>query len=330
MRGGFIPVPVIITQPAVDGGLGFVAQFVTFPDGNPRYATRRMLGGAYTGNGSYGYGYYQTGRAFTQRLSYAFGVGRGSLTIAAYPGGSDKPLTYTSDYDYAALGSAFWHLPDDRFYLGPLIDVRRLETGLNLPFDPELTGGDISRTLEFAALGFGLHFDSRDNPVTPTRGLNAYLNAKYYRSAFGSDRDFDLYDLAGYYFHPIGNRWQAGLMTSLGIADGNLPFYFAPAVTLRGAVTNRFQGQRALSTEGQIQFQIDPRWSVLAFAGCGETQAGDLHLFSNSGPIYTGGTGFRYLIARKLGIKAGLDVATGPDGTIYYVQFGSAWSQGMD
>jgi hypothetical protein len=35
--------------------------------------------------------------------------------------------------------------------------------------------------------------------------------------------------------------------------------------------------------------------------------------------------GFRYLLARKFGLHAGLDVARGPEEGAIYVQFGNAW-----
>lgn len=35
--------------------------------------------------------------------------------------------------------------------------------------------------------------------------------------------------------------------------------------------------------------------------------------------------GFRYLVARRYGLHMGLDVAGGPNSTVFYVVFGSAW-----
>jgi hypothetical protein len=35
--------------------------------------------------------------------------------------------------------------------------------------------------------------------------------------------------------------------------------------------------------------------------------------------------GVRYLIARRLGIFVGADVARGPETTAFYIQVGSAW-----
>ncbi len=329
-RGGFMPMPVIITEPAVDGGLGLMAQFVTFPSGDPQAARRRTLGGAYTGNDSYGYGYFQSGRAFDKRLSYKAGIGRGQLTIATYPGDGDIPLEYTTSYKYGLFGSALWHLQDDRFSVGPILDFRRLDASIDVPGIPPGFEGDLSRTLQTGALGLGFHFDSRDNPVTPTRGLNAYVNAKFNSSAFGSDRNFDLYDLEGFYFHPLSADWRVGFMASINAASGDFPFYFAPSVTLRGVEADRYQGQWALSSELEVTRRLGDRWSVLVFAGYGQTRADNSRLFSDSGSIPAGGAGFRYRVARKLGIDAGIDVARSPDKTIFYIQFGHAWSRGMD
>jgi hypothetical protein len=38
-----------------------------------------------------------------------------------------------------------------------------------------------------------------------------------------------------------------------------------------------------------------------------------------------GGVGFRYELARKFGLHAGIDIARGPEDTAFYLQVGSAW-----
>lgn len=38
-----------------------------------------------------------------------------------------------------------------------------------------------------------------------------------------------------------------------------------------------------------------------------------------------GGGGFRYLLARQLGLQMGMDVGRGPEGWAFYIIFGSAW-----
>lgn len=38
----------------------------------------------------------------------------------------------------------------------------------------------------------------------------------------------------------------------------------------------------------------------------------------------TRGAGFRYLVARRYGFETGLDIARGPEDTVFYIQAGSA------
>ena len=82
-------------------------------------------------------------------------------------------------------------------------------------------------------------------------------------------------------------------------------------------------------------------------AGQGQGSENDLELLRDAAPLHlklsesilsrqpghqalaesvaAGGVGFRYLIARKLGLYSGIDVARGPETTALYLQVGSAW-----
>ncbi len=42
-------------------------------------------------------------------------------------------------------------------------------------------------------------------------------------------------------------------------------------------------------------------------------------------PAVGEGLGMRYMMAQKLGMHAGIDVAQGPEDTYWYIQMGSAW-----
>ena len=46
---------------------------------------------------------------------------------------------------------------------------------------------------------------------------------------------------------------------------------------------------------------------------------------SRTRTVVAGGVGVRYLLARKLGLHVGLDLARGPEDTAAYLQVGSAW-----
>ncbi|MDV5822385.1 BamA/TamA family outer membrane protein [Sphingobium naphthae] len=330
-KGGFFPMPVIITEPAVDGGFGIVGQFITMSKDDPKRTTRRMLGAVKTGNGSYGYGYFQSGSAFDGKVSYKFGVGRGKITLKAYPDILPSGLEYTNKYEYGALASVRLHLADPRFSLGPLLDFRKLRSSIDLNVEdlPDRFS-DFDRKLQTGALGFGVHFDSRDNALTPTKGYNIYAEGKFNDGAFGSDRDFQIYDVHGYGFHPLSSKWRLGAKVEVDAIRGDYPVYFASSVNLRGVEARRYQGETAVSTELEVTRQVSPRWALLGFAGLGFTDAGGARLFEDSGAKIAGGVGFRYRIARKLGLDAGVDVAYGPSGAVFYLQFGHAWAFNLD
>lgn len=329
-KGGFIPIPVIITEPAVDGGGGLAAAFFKADPEHPRQVTRHVLGAIRTGNGSKGVGYFQSGYAFDGRLNYRFGVGRGEITLDTYPTFAPDGIEYTSEYDYGVVGSALWRLPDERFSIGPLFDFRKLEVAIEAPDLPDEVADLLSRTLNTGALGLGAHFDSRDNPLTPTRGTNAYVEAKFNRDAFGSDRDFETYDANLFVFNPLTDKLRYGAKVEFEAVRGDFPFFFAPAIDLRGVQAAEYQGMNVVSTEAEVTWQINRRWSLLAFAGYGSADGGDRRTFRDSGDIWAGGVGFRYRLARKLGFDAGADIAYGPGGVVWYLQFGHAWSFGMD
>ena len=66
-------------------------------------------------------------------------------------------------------------------------------------------------------------------------------------------------------------------------------------------------------------------WSVVPFAGIGATRLERSTATTGSQHVASGGLGFRYELARKFGLHAGLDLAHSPGTTAIYVQIGNAW-----
>lgn len=329
-KGGFIPIPVIITEPAVDNGFGLAAAFIKPDPANPRHVTKTVVGGFKTGNGSDGVGFFRGGYAFDGRLNYRVGIGHGKVTLDSFPAFAPEGIEYTSKYAYGIVGSALWHFADDRFSVGPLFDFRKLKTQIDgLPV-PEQFDDDVGSTLHTGAIGLGVHFDSRDNPLTPRQGTNALVEAKFNRGAFGSDRDYEVYNGYLFNFDRLGPNLRYGAKLEVDAVRGDFPFFYAPAINLRGVQAAQYQGMNVVSAEAELTWQLSRRWSVLAFGGVGATDAGSRRIFHDSGAIAAGGVGFRYLLARKVGFDAGMDFAYGPGGFVFYLQFGHAWSFKMD
>ncbi|MGR3614927.1 MAG: hypothetical protein ACU0BB_02665 [Paracoccaceae bacterium] len=330
-KGGFIPVPIIITEPALGGGFGIMAQFVKIPTSKDEAITRTTLATARTRNGSHGYLFIRSGSLFQNNLDYRVILGAGEITLDTYPGDLGRPLKYTTDIDHAFIGSAFYALPDDRFTAGVLWDYRKTETRLDLgAIVPPPIVPDLDRTIITAGLGLGLHFDSRNNPITPTSGSNLYLNATRYDESFGGSRDYNSYQMGLYHFAHLSEDWKIGGSALVNRVDGNAPFNDFPSIVLRGVRSGRYQGETVLSAEVDVTRKLNDRWGIVGFAGYGVADAGSSGFFSDSGNVYSGGFGVRRLIARKQGLDVGLDVAIGPEDTIVYFQFGHAWARYMD
>lgn len=149
-------------------------------------------------------------------------------------------------------------------------------------------------------------------------------------AAFGSDRNYEVYSANLYDFWRLSDRWRLAAKVETSAIRGDYPSYFAPYIGVRGVEAARFLGETVLSSEAEGAWRVSDRWSLVAFVGYGEAQAGSRRLYTDSGAIWGGGVGFRYRIARKFGLDAGLDVARGPEGEIYYLQIGHAWSSGMN
>jgi outer membrane translocation and assembly module TamA len=103
-----------------------------------------------------------------------------------------------------------------------------------------------------------------------------------------------------------------------------VPFYAQPYVDLRGVQVGRYQDRNAVVSEVELRWDVTPRWSVLAFSGVGKAY-GRWNDFSDASTVVSVGTGFRYVIARKLGISMGIDIAHSRDQNAFYIQMGSAW-----
>ena len=88
----------------------------------------------------------------------------------------------------------------------------------------------------------------------------------------------------------------------------------------------RYQGRQTYVIETEQRFDLTGRWSLVGFAGYGKA-IGENQSFSDGQNVFNVGTGFRYLIARVFKMRAGIDVAAGPDSWGWYINFGHAWNR---
>jgi len=96
-------------------------------------------------------------------------------------------------------------------------------------------------------------------------------------------------------------------------------------VQLRGVPAVRYQGDQVASLELEARWPVSGRWSIVPFAGVGATRLEHSPSSSDGQSVGSGGIGFRYELARKFGLHAGLDLAHSPGTNAVYIQVGSAW-----
>jgi hypothetical protein len=126
------------------------------------------------------------------------------------------------------------------------------------------------------------------------------------------------------HFTPVATDLYLGVRALATATFGDAPFYMLPYLEMRGAPIMRYQGEEVAQIEAELRWQFWERVSLVGFVGGGAAWI-NAGAFDASQKIVTGGTGFRYELAREFGLHAGLDVAFSRDNAAVYLQIGGAW-----
>jgi len=330
---GFLPLPIIITEPAVGYGGGVGLMFLSKPLPNAEDGLGRpnisVAGGFGTENGTWGAFAGDMRYWLDEHLQTLVGLVYSSVNLKYYgigndPTLADNPLGYNLQPKGGTVRAKY------RF------DETRLWAGLNYAFastevtfdEPPGTPAEPAFRHQSKVGGFtpSLTLDTRDNFFTPTRGTYVEGSAGFFSPAFGADQDFQRASLIAMQFIPLGSKLFLGLRVDTLASFGNEPFYLRPFISLRGAPALRYQGEEVAQIDTELRWQFWKRFSLVGFVGGGAAW-NHFERFDSTQSIVTGGAGFRYEIARKYGIHIGLDVARGPDNTAVYIQIGNAWAR---
>jgi hypothetical protein len=352
---GFLPVPIIISEPAVDSGLGLAGVFFHEDDeaaaerkeamATSEYASHYLLppslsvvAGVYTGNESWlaagGHmGFYREGA-----IRYEGFVGYGDINLDYYSVGDlelDEPFSLKTKAAFFGntvkfrIGDLPLYIGPSQAYIGSELSPRNLQQWFPEGTDPEIIDSLtdlLTAEITTSGLGIDIELDMRDNLFTPTEGFAYTLDVMTYQDALGSDVEYESLEFEGLNYFKFNEHWRAGLRLGAELVESDdiLPPFAMPDITLRGIPAARYQGERVAYVEGELTWQINLRWSALAFVGSGWASDSGSELFSSSSRV-SQGVGFRYTLARHYGLHAGLDIARGPEDTVWYIQVGSAW-----
>lgn len=328
---GFLPLPIIVTEPAVGFGGGIAAMFLRPRRelGKEGYARPdlSLVGGVFTENGTRMAMAGDSTLWLDGRMKTTVGAIGGYLNLDIYglgttPGEQDDAVRYTLAMS-GGLAQLDWQFaPSSPWWLGLRYVYANVEPRLR--DDPRFPGLEDHVRSTLSGPGVQLIYDTRDNLFTPTSGLYSETSAIFFDEAFGGSRTFQRYEqmLIGY--------WTLSPAVTMGVrgdyqqVDGDAPFYARPYIYMRGIPAMRYPGERVGVVEGEVRWQFLGRWSVVAFGGVGSARI-DEGPAPRTKTAGAGGLGFRYEIAHRFGLHVGVDVARGPDDTAVYLTVGNAW-----
>ncbi|OAN10856.1 hypothetical protein A3K86_17845 [Photobacterium jeanii] len=325
---GFMPFPIMLTDPDIGNGGGAALLFFHETDEQKKVRTENPdkvasiapsvsgLVALGTDNGSNIYGGFHNGVWNDDTIRYEGGAYKANLNVQFYGFGDATKMNVDGMWIYQKINfrlgkKSNWWLGADYNY-----------TSGDITFDNQK---DLKLTDKDSTLGVKLAYDSLDNKFSPEQGIKAGLTYTRAAKALGGDFDYDKLELDVQSHHKLNEQWIASWRTkAINLSDG-AAFYNKPSIDLRGMANLRHQGNRVFQGEAQLTYKIDPRWSVLGFAGAGTAYDNDT--LGNKNPKFHGayGAGFRHLVARQLGLKWGVDVAQSKDESTVTLQFGSAW-----
>jgi len=278
--------------------------------------------GLYTANETWaaGVGHFGVWGQDTWRYNGFLGGGRFNLTVASDDASDPTLFAYRLE-GWLVDQSIQRRLGGSDLWVGAhyqLMDAKSVYIGVVPDGEAALSEGTLS------ALGLSLMFDNRNTIFTPDNGVRGHLRVDKTGGALGGD--FEYWEAEGDFvgYWGVSEAIVVGARLEAETTQKATPFWARPAVALRGISANRYMGDVAGTAEGEVRWDLDYRWSAIGFGGAGWTLT-DRTLSDRTRVVGAGGAGFRYLLARAIGLRAGIDLAYGTDGFAYYVTIGSAW-----
>jgi hypothetical protein len=328
---GFLPIPIVVTEPAVGYGGGIAGMFLhpRHEAGQEGWARPNISGAGVFGteNGTWGAFAGDVSLWLDRRLKTLVGAGTGRANLDFYGAGLNLPVLdqgvrYSLQFS-GAVAQASWQLtPKSPWWVG--LRYVYADVDPKLRDDALLPGLAEAVRVKVSAPTAILEYDSRDNVFTPTQGVYAETSYLASREALGASDDFERFQQLLTGWLPLQPRLTFGARGNYAWASSGTPFFLRPFVVLRGVPAVRFQGEQAASAELELRWQFHERWSVVGFGGSGATRTERRNDVLRQS-VASGGFGFRYELARKFGLNAGIDIAHSPGTTAIYFVVGNAW-----
>ena len=331
---GVLPVLIPITEPAV--GYGGGAALLYFHKRKKKYDSYvppdvSGIAGLLTENKTWGAGAFHRHIFGENRVRTLTAVFKPDVRIDYY--GNNNPILRENPVGIqldsrVILQKAEVRLGGSKWYAGAAYTYFDAEVSFDtIPGRPIIN--EILKRLNtnsrISAIRPGMAYDSRNNAFTPTRGLLGEVSLNISAEWLGSSDNFASLHTDLFSYLPVSERLGSAWRFQGSYLLGEAPFYAYPFVSLRGIPAMQYQGNNTLVAETEWNYNVYKRWSVLGFAGVGNAFT-DLGQLGDGDWAWNLGTGFRYKIARLLGVHMGMDFALGNgEDFAFYIVFGTSW-----
>jgi hypothetical protein len=328
-KKGIMVVPTLITEPSVGygaaGGAIYFHSAYTKKHGPPSMSG--VLGGG-TQNGTWFGGVFHVGYWNQDRIRYMGAVVRTSLNMSFYGSGiieslAENPTNLNLDAWLVAQQIKF-RIGTSGFFLGGRYLFLKSNNTFDTSIDiPEFQGVELPAQLSEATLV--TNYDTRNNVFSPSKGFFIELTGTYSDEWMGGDALYGRISSTVIGYFPVNKKLSVGLRHQSNYSLGEVPFWARPIVQLRGAPVTKYQNRNTMLMEAEVDWNLYKRWSLVGFTGMGNAFY-DFASYDQGNSVSTLGTGFRYLLMRKLGLQMGMDFATSSSGDFaFYMVFGCSW-----
>lgn len=333
---GFIPIPIIITEPAVGYGGGLAALF--FHPQKKEYDVNvppNITGivGLGTTNKTWAAALFHFHVWGPDKIRYFGAIAKPSVNIKYYGDDngflSKNPVQFNLD-SWLILQRAQFRIGKTDLFIGAQYTFFKGKTEFE-EFTENPIINELLKKLEGTTTISGIepivNWDSRNNIFTPTKGVNTGFNFSYNATWLGSNDNY--YTFKPYFlaYKKINENILSSWRFDSSFMFGDAPFFAKPFIQMRGVPAMKYQSDNTMLAEMEWKFKIYRRWSIDVFTGTGKAFQ-SFQEFAPATWVYSYGIGFRYKIARAFGIDAGLDFAWSNNKDFAFtIVFGSAWNR---
>lgn len=331
---GVLPMPIIVTEPAVGygGGLGliyFQRHKKTYDHTVPPNIT--AVAGLGTENKTWAATLFHFHVFGEDRLRTMSAIGKPNVHINYYGNNNEylnsNPVSLNMDA-FLVVQRGVYRFGNSNWWAGMSYFYYQTKNSVDsIPGKPVVNQilNRLKGTSRISTLRPMVYFDNLDNIFTPTRGINAGFSYAYSAKWLGADEDYATLRTYFMGYQPLSTKLFSAWRFEGNFLLGDAPLYAYPFINLRGIPAMRYQSDITTLVETEWRYNVYKRWSVLAFTGAGKAFE-EFSAFDDVQWVHNVGTGFRYQIARLLGMHTGMDFAWGNGQDFaFYIVFGTSW-----